>query len=276
MSDKIRVSIKRHRKTNARFPTVIYTLFGAYILPRGGEVNVADLIELVRPLGFSQNAIRLGLSRMSRRGVFKIRKAGRRSYYSLSRKGRRWMEFGRMRAFHAEHEEWDRKWRLVVYNIPETSRLLRDKLRAELCELGFASLAPSVWVSPRDLRSEIIDFARQKNVTEYVEIFEAVYRGFRSPSAFAAMIWDIDALEDRYRAFVQRYEALRRRYVRSASTSRPMSPAECFAERFCLTAEYVGIRLEDPMGYHCCHRYVGLQPPGQYRRHRPLFRPGCR
>jgi phenylacetic acid degradation operon negative regulatory protein len=26
-----------------------------------------------------------------------------------------------------------------------------------------------------------------------------------------------------------------------------MSPAECFAERFCLTAEYVGIRLEDPM-----------------------------
>ena len=80
MSKNIRAPQKRHKKIKAKFPTVIYTLFGAYIIPRSGEVRVTNLVNLVRPLGFSANAIRLGLSRMSRYGVFKVRKVGRQRY----------------------------------------------------------------------------------------------------------------------------------------------------------------------------------------------------
>ena len=239
--------MKRHKKTTARFPTVIYTLFGAYIIRRGGEVHVADLIELVRPLGFSANAIRLGLSRMSRYGVFNIRKAGRRSFYSLSPKGMEWMEKGRMRAFEAEHKRWDGKWRLVVYDVPETLRVLRDRIRAKLCSLGFARLSASVWISPHDLRSEIINFVRNNRTDKYVEMFEAEYVGFRSARVFAVYIWDIKGLENRYRAFVRKYTTLRSKFERLANTRSSMDPAECFAERFCLTAEYVALRLEDPM-----------------------------
>jgi phenylacetic acid degradation operon negative regulatory protein len=247
MSKIIRTSTMRHKKTKARFPTVIYTLFGAYIIQRGGEVHVANLIELVRPLGFSANAIRLGLSRMSRYGVFNVRKAGRCSYYSLSPKGMEWMERGRMRAFDVGHKKWDGKWRLVVYSVPEKLRVLRDKIRVKLCSLGFANLSASVWISPHDLRSEIVSFVRKNRMTKYVEMFEAEYMGFRNARVFAVYIWDIEDLRKRYQAFVRKYTALRSKSERLVKESYSMDPAECFAERFCLTAEYVALRLEDPM-----------------------------
>jgi phenylacetic acid degradation operon negative regulatory protein len=247
MSQAKRISNRRHKKTKARFRTVIYTLFGAYIIPRGGEVHVGNLIELVRPLGFSANAIRLGLSRMSRYGVFKIRRKGRRSYYSLSPKGMHRMEKGKVRAFDVKHKKWDGRWRLVVYKVPETLRTLRDKLRTELCNMGFASLSASVWISPHNLRSQIAGIVKEIGVTKNVEMFEAEYTGFRSAKEFAVHMWDIEALKNRYQVFVRKYTTLRSRFESLKKRGSLMGPGECFAERFCLTAEYVALRLDDPM-----------------------------
>jgi phenylacetic acid degradation operon negative regulatory protein len=247
MSKIKRTSVRRHKKTTARFPTVIFTLFGVYIIPRGGRVRVSDLIELVRPLGFSPNAIRLGLSRMARRGVFRVHKRGRYSHYSLSRRGMKFMETGRVRAFDLEHKKWDGKWRLIAYRVPEALRGLRDEFREKLQSLGFANLSASVWISPRSFRSEIISFVKRHKMTEYVETFEADYNGLRRPRDFAAALWAIGDLENRYQAYIDKYAALRSEFTRSARKGDHVEGAACFADRFCLTAEYVALRLDDPM-----------------------------
>lgn len=237
----------RHKKIRARFPTVIYTLFGAFIIPRGGEVTVDSLVRLVMPLGFSENAIRLGLSRMSRKGVFKIRKRGRSSLYSLSTMGMKWMEAGRVRAFEFKYKAWDRKWRLVVYSIPETLRASRDKLRFKLHSLGFANLSASVWISPYDFQPGIDKYVRERGMAKYVETFEARYTGRRKEQKMAAVMWNIKDLEKRYVVFVHKYSALHARYKVDLQTRKIVDPGECFAQRFCLTAEYVALKLEDPM-----------------------------
>jgi phenylacetic acid degradation operon negative regulatory protein len=247
MSNISRASQKQHRKTTARFPTVIYTLFGAYIIHRGGEVRVADLMELVRPLGFSANAIRLGLSRMSRYGVFRIRKVGRESCYSLSAKGMKGMEHGRGRAFETDYKEWDGKWRLVAYNIPESSRVLRDKLRTKLRSMGFANLGAAVWISPHSLLPEMLRIIDRNGMAQFVEMFEAEYEGPHGIKQFVARTWHINNLEKGYRAFVRKYTGLHRKFKQKARTHHPMTSSECFAERFCMTAEYVALRLDDPM-----------------------------
>jgi phenylacetic acid degradation operon negative regulatory protein len=242
-----RDSIKRHNRIRARFATVIYTLFGAYIIPRGGEVHVASLIKLVHPLGFSENAVRLGLSRMSKYGVFRVRRAGRMGYYSLNAKGMKLMEQGRVRAFEVKYRPWDGKWRLVTYNIPETRRALRSKLRLKLQSLGFANLSVSLWISPSDFGSEIIDFTEEKDMTRYVETFESEYTGYRKQKELAAAIWGIDELASRYKVFVDEYSNLDSEYARMAKTGKTTDLAAAFAQRFYLTAEYVALRLEDPM-----------------------------
>jgi len=45
---------------------------------------------------------------------------------------------------------WDHKWRMLVFDIPEYRKNLRDKIRTTLLSIGFIRLQDSVWVYPYD------------------------------------------------------------------------------------------------------------------------------
>jgi len=45
-------------------------------------------------------------------------------------------------------KKWDKKWRVVIFDIKEKKRLTRDILRSTLNRLGFIKLQNSVWVYP--------------------------------------------------------------------------------------------------------------------------------
>lgn len=46
--------------------------------------------------------------------------------------------------------KWDKKWRVLVFDIPNYRRGLRDKVRNTLKSIGFVQLQASVWVYPFD------------------------------------------------------------------------------------------------------------------------------
>jgi len=58
---------------------------------------------------------------------------------------------------------WDKKWRIVIFDIPEKYKRAREALRDKLAELGFIQLQKSVWILPYPCK-DTIDFI--------VEIFE--------------------------------------------------------------------------------------------------------
>jgi|SRR3989344_9447948 len=45
---------------------------------------------------------------------------------------------------------WDRKWRVLVFDIPERRKTLRNQIRSTLINLGFERLQDSVWIYPYD------------------------------------------------------------------------------------------------------------------------------
>src|SRR3990167_4278610 len=47
-------------------------------------------------------------------------------------------------------KRWDGKWRVLIFDIPQTKNLLRDKLRRTLMAIGFIRLQDSVWIYPYD------------------------------------------------------------------------------------------------------------------------------
>lgn len=51
--------------------------------------------------------------------------------------------------------DWDNKWRLVIFDIPEKLKSGRNALRAKLKEAGFYELQKSVWVFPYKCKNEI-------------------------------------------------------------------------------------------------------------------------
>ena len=47
-------------------------------------------------------------------------------------------------------KRWDKKWRVLIFDIREERRSLRDKIRRTLVTIGFERLQDSVWVYPYD------------------------------------------------------------------------------------------------------------------------------
>lgn len=50
---------------------------------------------------------------------------------------------------------WDRKWRLVIYDIPDYHRRASDAFRERLRSMGLFRLQKSVWISPYECLEEI-------------------------------------------------------------------------------------------------------------------------
>lgn len=55
----------------------------------------------------------------------------------------------------ARPKSWDKKWRIIVSDIPEKRRRVRDALREHLRKLGCYELQKSVFIHPFDCRDEI-------------------------------------------------------------------------------------------------------------------------
>lgn len=58
-------------------------------------------------------------------------------------------------------QSWDKKWRLVTFDISESNREFRDSIRHSLKELGFKKFQRSVWVSPLPMDPFIDDLIKK-------------------------------------------------------------------------------------------------------------------
>lgn len=67
--------------------------------------------------------------------------------------------------------KWDKKWRIVIFDIPEKKRKIRDTLRHEMKKLGLFELQKSTWVFPYDCRNTIdflVELYEARNFVRYI------------------------------------------------------------------------------------------------------------
>lgn len=72
-----------------------------------------------------------------------------------------------------KEEDWDGKWRLVSYDIPEKNRAVRDLLRYKLKEFGFTKLQNSVWKSKVDCVIQLRMFIDELGIDKWVKVIES-------------------------------------------------------------------------------------------------------
>lgn len=68
---------------------------------------------------------------------------------------------------------WDKKWRMVVFDIPEKKRVARDVLRETLKRLGFYEFQKSVFVHPYPCKDEMDYLIEYYNIRPHVRIVTA-------------------------------------------------------------------------------------------------------
>lgn len=236
----------RAKRRSVQTQFLVFTLFGDYILPRGGTIWTRDLLYLLELLDVSERAARSVLSRMAQKDWLIARKEGRRSQYSLTARGWTLLEEGGRRIFEAPFADWDGLWHLVIYSIPENSQHLRNALRQRLIWLGFGRLVPATWVSPHNRTLELENIFNELEIQDYVEVFSGMRRDTSSVEALIQTCWDLPQLEAEYKDFIVHYRPEYDEFKAHSNGCANLSPDECFVRRFWLTHDFQPFPLKDP------------------------------
>jgi len=225
---------------------LIFTLFGDYVTYRGGKIWTSTLLYLMGLLGVSERAVRSTLSRMTRKGWIRSEKHGRRSRYSLTPRGQTLLESGHQRIFEPAYSEWNNQWHLVVYSLPEEKRRVRHTLRTQLSWLGFGSLAPGTWISPRGRSPELEGLFADLGVEPYVSLFCGQYSGPDPARKLVQQCWDLEGLAAQYEEFFNRYNPDYLECLERENQNNSLKPEECFLRRFWLMHEFQSFPFRDP------------------------------
>lgn len=71
----------------------------------------------------------------------------------------------------------DKKFKIVIFDIPEEERHKRSWLRSVLVSLDFNLLQKSVWIGKNKIPERLLHDLRRKSMLEYVHIFEVSKKG---------------------------------------------------------------------------------------------------
>ena len=224
----------------------ILTLYGDYLLTRGGEISIASLIELLGNFGLSGQAVRSAISRMCRAGLLKVRRTRSGSYYSLSESGYELLNEGTERIFQRKTDQWDGTWSIVTYSIPERMREARDRLRQELGWLGYGALSEATWISPYDQTSDVQRLAKRIGVNNNIYAFLVKHHGETRPADIVSRCWDLDRIHKKYASFIDEYRPKLNEHLERLKSGETIEPSECFVERFNLIHEYRRLPFFDP------------------------------
>jgi len=91
--------------------------------------------------------------------------------------------FNRMKI---NRKNWDGKWRIIIFDIPEKIKKSRDALRWKIKELGFFELQKSVFVFPYKCEDEINFVIEYYNLRKYVRfgILDSIDNGIHLKKVF--------------------------------------------------------------------------------------------
>ena len=94
--------------------------------------------------------------RLRKQGMIEIQTVNHQIYISLTPEGRKRagiLQIDKLKI--TRPKRWDRKWRLLMFDVPQKRKIYREALRGKLKELGFLPLQKSVWVYPFECRAEM-------------------------------------------------------------------------------------------------------------------------
>jgi phenylacetic acid degradation operon negative regulatory protein len=229
------------RQRPLRGGSLIVTLFGDAIMPRGGAIALGSLIELAAPFGLNERLVRTAAARLAHEGWLESRRAGKLSEYHLSKNGRARFAEATKRIYSEPDTNWSGRWTLLV--VPPMRAAERNKIREELVWRGFGEISANVFAHP-EMDSQALRSQRDADgLLSKVVAFDASLGREDAPQRLVDLGWDLADLGLRYQRFVARFALLQAELKRR----RDIEPRDCFLVRTLLIHEYRRLHLRDPL-----------------------------
>jgi phenylacetic acid degradation operon negative regulatory protein len=228
------------RQRPLRAGSLIITLFGDAIAPRGGSISLASLITLMASFGLTERLVRTAVGRLAHDGWLQAGRSGRLSYYGLSALGRERFAEATRRIYAAPPAGWNGEWTLVLANGDGRSR---RRLRSELEWLGFGQIGPGSFAHPD---ADIVRVRREledPGLLDSALVLSARAEDAAGDRRIIDSGWNLKNLEQRYRRFLELFAP-----VRDAARKTRTRPGEAsLVVRTLLIHEYRRVHLRDPL-----------------------------
>lgn len=294
---KVETACRRLVKSFSARPTLrsgslITTVFGDAIAPRGGNVWLGSLITVMADFSLNERLVRTSVFRLTKDGWLQAEQIGRRSYYSLSADGRERFEEATHRIYSVPATTWNGRWCLLLLAGLDTAS--KDFARKEFAWLGFGLLSANVLAHPAPDLADIDSVSRRIGVADGVVVLEGqTVRNDAGMRRLAQSGWNLVELNARYEHFVKLFRPV----MTAIGEAGEIDEKQAFIVRTLLIQEYRKVLLRDPLlpqallppgwkgtaAYHLCRnlylathreadRYLGrvmettdgpLPPPGE-------------
>ncbi|HUA71182.1 MAG TPA: PaaX family transcriptional regulator C-terminal domain-containing protein [Solirubrobacteraceae bacterium] len=190
--------------------SLLLTILGEYVLPRGEAVWQETLVAALVSVGYTQHAARQALARSVRDGWLETSRHGRRARVSLSSGTAELLRTGARRIYSfGAPWEWDGRWLVLVLRVPEARREVRHQVRTRLAWAGLGSMGGGVWLTPHVEREaelrEVLLAAPAAEATSFVASLGALGRA----EDVVAAAWDLDEVRSAYEVFIADFAAIR-------------------------------------------------------------------
>ncbi len=94
--------------------------------------------------------------------------------------------------------KWNSHWVIVVFDIEEKSKRVRNRFREKLKSLGFKMLQKSIWISPLPIGEDMKETIGAIGLSKNAYVMEVSGFIFGDPKELARQIWHLDKLEEEY------------------------------------------------------------------------------
>lgn len=214
-----------HARTPIRAGSLVVTVFGDAVVPRGGVLSLESLLAITRAFRIADGVVRTALSRLVADGWFERWKLGRNSFYRLTGSGAAAFARATARIYGPPAPAWSGTFDLLLLDGA-------NDLRAELAGAGYGSLAPDLMIGARSATG----------VGEGALRLAARPEDAATARRLAARAWPVAEVADRYARFAATFAA-----AGKVVAAHPPAGLDALVLRILLIHEYRRAVLKDPL-----------------------------
>ena len=106
--------IEQLKREPSRTGSIVITVFGDAIVPRGGSVWLGTLLAFFKTIDIDSGVVRTAMSRLATDGWLEREKVGRNSFYRLAGKGRQTFEAATKHIYDPQASDWTGRFELLL------------------------------------------------------------------------------------------------------------------------------------------------------------------
>lgn len=103
---------------------------------------------------------------------------------------------------------WNRHWIVVVFDIEEKTKVIRNRFRDKLKSLGFGMLQKSIWISPLDIGEDMREVIHSIGLSKNAYVMQVSGFIFGDPKELVRKIWRLEKLDEDYFKLKKRVDTI--------------------------------------------------------------------